>query len=96
MKLYICELRHEAIGFEKRCWKCYHAYPHKHKKNCNGNHCLMSNVYNQSEEMKGLLTCKLITDLKKDKTVINNVKFAKGTTGIFVPKERRKAMGLKD
>ena len=56
----------------------------------------MSNVYNQSEEMKGWLTCKPITDLKEDKTVLSNVKSLRGTTGIFIPKKRRKANGLKD
>lgn len=77
MKLYICELQHYTIGHGKQCWKCYHAYPHKHKKNCNGDHCKMSNIHNQSEEMKGWLTCKPITDLKEDKAVLSNVKYVK-------------------
>ena len=90
MKQYMCELQHETIG-HKQCWKCYHAYPHQHKKNCNGNHCPMSNVYNQSEEIKEWLTCKPIIDLKEDKSVISNVKRLKK-----MQKECRKAAGLKE
>jgi len=79
MKNYVCQLQFFPCNHAEICGTCYHAYPHKHKKNCNGDHCKQSNVYNKS--MRDELTCQPITDLKEDPVVISNVKYLKKMEG---------------
>ena len=70
MKQYICTFQHGRVSSIDRrketCARCLHAYPHKHTKECDGDHCSMSNPeYFDQEEMKRNLTCQPILNKKQ-------------------------------
>ena len=75
-ELYVCEFQFVPGTRKSNCGRCYHSYPHKHKDNCDGDHCKQSNPYN--ETMKEELTCQPLIDAKEDPVVISNVKYCKG------------------
>ena len=75
-ELHVCQLQLFYGIKNETCGTCYHAYPHKHKKNCNGNHCKRSNIW--ADNIKDYLTCQPLVDTKEDPIVISNVKYAEG------------------
>ena len=73
---YLCQLQlFEIRTRQEDCRFCHHAYPHKHKKNCNG-HCTQSNPYCELPDVKERLTQPII-DSKNNPNVKKDVRKAK-------------------
>ena len=75
---YICKFSKDfKVRNSNTCSTCLHNYPHKHTKDCNGQHCENSNPkYYDQKTMKELLTCQPIKNLKGTKKVKENIRAA--------------------